>query len=73
MVRHCCPHSFLLQTFSLFVVMEEEYERKRWDRKFRKFRGRPKKRSKREVSNYHYNSLVCDLLEIAFSTIVALL
>uniref|UniRef100_A0A7M6DM06 Uncharacterized protein n=2 Tax=Clytia hemisphaerica TaxID=252671 RepID=A0A7M6DM06_9CNID len=29
-------------------ILEEEFERKRWDRKFRKYRGRPKKRSKRE-------------------------
>ncbi|XP_057292144.1 uncharacterized protein LOC130614719 isoform X2 [Hydractinia symbiolongicarpus] len=29
-------------------VLEDDYDRKRWDRKFRKFRGRPKKRSKRE-------------------------
>merc|ERR1719193_444578 len=32
-------------------ALEDEFERKRWDRKFRKFRGRPKKRSKRENTN----------------------
>jgi len=29
-------------------ALEDEYERARWERKFRKFRGRPKKRSRRE-------------------------
>ena len=35
--------------FVIYTALEDEYERKRWDRKFRKYRGRPKKRSKREV------------------------
>lgn len=40
---------YLFFTFCYFTVLEDDYDRKRWDRKFRKFRGRPKKRSKREV------------------------
>jgi len=40
----------VLYLFSFLLVLEDEYERKRWDRKFHKYRGRPKKRSKREVS-----------------------
>ena len=30
-------------------VLEEDYERKRWERKVAKMRGRPRKRRRREV------------------------
>ena len=43
---------FNLPIVVFFAVLEEEFDRKRWDRKLRKYRGRPKKRSKREVSDY---------------------
>lgn len=32
-----------------FTVLEEDYERKRWERKVAKMRGRPRKRRRREV------------------------
>ncbi len=59
--------SFVWRAFSFCPALEEDYERKRWERKVRKMRGRPKKRRRREVCHIDFLGLDFQVKKHSFS------